>query len=135
MEPELTQNKEILQEDALGYRTSDSARLAGGVNNAHDVPSTEELVNVQGTANPSKTSAVPVSPSDVISTLRRELKHGTDAGQVISNDLVANRANITNKQAEHAGLTTQHEDDIEGVRSHHSDAVCDEDEIVDANGS
>jgi hypothetical protein len=134
VEPEPTQNEERLQEDAQGYRASDVARLASGVNNAHGVTPTEELVNVQGTASPSKTLAVPVSPSDVVSTLRRELEHRTDAGQVIPNDLVANRANITKKQAEHACLTTQHEDDTEGAQPHHSDAVCDEDEIVVANG-
>jgi hypothetical protein len=58
-----------------------------------------------------------------------------DAEQVISNDLVADQANITKKQAEHACLTTQHEEDIKGAQSHHSDAVCDEDEILVANGT
>jgi hypothetical protein len=74
------------------------------------------------------------SPRDVVATPRRVSERGTDAEQVISNGLVANRANITRKQAEHAGLTTQHEDDIEGAQSQRSDAVCDEDEIVVANG-
>jgi hypothetical protein len=134
IEPEPTQNEERLQEDARGYRASDSARLAGSVNNAHDVPLTEELVNVQGTASPSKTLVMLVSPSDVVSTPRRELEYGTDTRQVIWNDLITNRANITKKQAEHTGLTTQHEDNIEGAQSHHSDVVCDEDEIVVANG-
>jgi hypothetical protein len=134
VELEPTQNKERLEEGAQGYGASDGARLASGVKNAHDVPLTEEeLVNVQGTASPSNTSAMPVSPSDVVSTPRRELEHRTDAGRVIPNDLVANRANITKKQLEHACLTTQHEDDIEGAQPHHSDAVCDEDGIVVAN--
>jgi hypothetical protein len=134
MEPELSLNEERLQEDAQGYRASDSIRLAGGVNNAPDVSLTEELLNVQGTASPSKASAVSVSPSDVVSIARRELEQGPDARQIMSNDLVATRANITRKQAEQVGLTTQHGDDIEGAESHHSDAVCDEDEIVVANG-
>jgi hypothetical protein len=95
VEPELTQNEERLQEGAKGYRASDGARLASSVNNAHDVPSTEEVVNLQGIASPPETSAVPVSSSDVVPTPRRELEHGTDAEQVIWNDLVANRANIT----------------------------------------
>jgi hypothetical protein len=55
-------------------------------------------------------------------------------GGVISNDLVTNQENITENQAEHVGLTTQHEHDIEEAQSHHSDVVCDEDEIVVANG-
>jgi hypothetical protein len=63
-----------LQEGAQGYRASDGARLASEINNAHNNTSTEELVNVQGTASPSKASAVPVSSSDVISTPRRELE-------------------------------------------------------------
>jgi hypothetical protein len=37
MEPEPLPNEERLQEDAQGYRASDSTRLAGGVNNAPDV--------------------------------------------------------------------------------------------------
>jgi hypothetical protein len=135
VELEPTQNEERLEEGAQGYGASDGARLASGVNNAHDVPLTEEqLVNVQGTASPSKTSAVPVSPSDVVSTPRRELEHRTDAEQVIPNDLVANRANVTKKQAEHACLTTQHEGDIERTQSRYSDVVYDEDEIVVSNG-
>jgi hypothetical protein len=134
VEPEPTQNEERLEEGAQGYGASDGTRRASRVNNEHDVPSTEGVVNMQGTASPSKTSAVPMSPSDVVSTPRRGLEHGTDAEQVISNDLVANRANMTKKQAEHACLTTEHEDDIEGAQSYYSDAVCDEDEIVVANG-
>jgi hypothetical protein len=90
MEPGPTQIEERLEEGTQGYGPSDGAKRANGVNNAHDVPSTEELVNVQGTASPSKNSAVPVSPSDVVSTPRRELEHGTDAEQVIPNDVVAN---------------------------------------------
>lgn len=134
VESEPTQTEERLEEDAQGYGTSDGARRASGVNNEHDFPSTEEVVNVQGTANPSKTSAVPVSPSDVVSTPRRGMEHGTDAEQVVPNDLVPNRANITKKQAKYACLISQPEDDIERAQSHHSDAVCDEDEIVVANG-
>jgi hypothetical protein len=84
-------SKDILQEHAREYRASDNTRLAGGVINAHDVPSKEELVNLRGTASPSETSAVPLSLEDMISTPRRESEHETDAGQVISNDLVANR--------------------------------------------
>jgi hypothetical protein len=59
MKPTPTQNEERLQEDARGSRASNSARVAGDGNNAHDVPSAEELANVQGTASPSETSAVP----------------------------------------------------------------------------
>jgi hypothetical protein len=134
VELEPTQNEERLEEGARRYGAFDGARRASDINNEHDLPSTQEVVNMHGTASPSKTSAVPVSPSDVVSTPWRGLEHGTDAEQVISNDLVANRANITKRQAEHACLTTQHEDDIEGAQSHHSDEVCNEDEIVVANG-
>jgi hypothetical protein len=132
-EPEQTRNEERLQEGAQTYRASDVARLASGVNNAHDALPTEELVNVQGTASPSNTSAMSVSPSDVTSTPRQELEHRTDAGRVIPNDLVTKRASITKKQVEHVCLTIQHEDDIVEAQSHHSDAVCDEDEIVVAD--
>jgi hypothetical protein len=135
IEPEPISNEERLQEDAQGYRAYDSTRLAGGVNNAHDPPSTEELVNVQGTASPSKTSVMPVPLDDVVSTPRRELKHGMETGQVISNDLVAIRANAAKEQAEQSGLTTHHRDDMEEAQSHRSGGVCDEEKIVVANGS
>jgi hypothetical protein len=108
--------------------------LAGDVDNAHDVPSAEELVNVQGTATPSKTSVMPVSLDDVVSTPRRALEHGMETGRVISNDLVAVRANAAKEQAEQSGLTTRHRDDVEEAQSHQSGEVCDEDELVVANG-
>jgi hypothetical protein len=133
-EPEQTQIEERLQEGAQGHRASDGATLASGANNAHDVSSTEEVVNVQVTASPFQNSAVPVSPRDVVTTPRLALEHGTDAKRVIANGLVVHPANITRKQAEHAGLTTQHENDIEGAQSQHSDSVCDEDKIVVADG-
>jgi hypothetical protein len=72
IEPEPISNEERLQEDARGYRAFDSTRIAGGVNNAHDAPSTDELVDVQGTASPSKTSVMPVSLSMTWSLLRGE---------------------------------------------------------------
>jgi hypothetical protein len=135
MEPAPTQNEEISQEDARGSKTSSSAGLAGDVNNAHDAPSTDELVDVQGTASPSKTSVMPVSLDDVVSTPRREMEHGMETGQVISNDLVAIRANAAKEQAQQSGLTTHHRDDMEEAQSHQSGGVCDEEEIVVANGS
>jgi hypothetical protein len=134
MEREPTSNEERLREDARGYRASDNTRLADGFNNAHDVPSTEEVANLQGTASPSRTSAAPMSPNGMVSTPERELECGTDAGGIILNDLVTSQANITENQAEHVGLTTRHEHDIEEAQSHYSNAVCDEDEIVVANG-
>jgi hypothetical protein len=42
IELEPIQKEERLLEDARGYRASDSARLAGGVNNAHNVLPTED---------------------------------------------------------------------------------------------
>jgi hypothetical protein len=134
IEPESTQSDEGLQEHARGYRTSNSARLVGGVSDAHDVPSAAELVNVQGTASSSETSAVRISLNDVVSIPRRELEHGMDTGQSILNDLVAVQANAANEQAEQLGLTTHHRDDMEKYQSHQSGEVCDEDEIVVANG-
>jgi hypothetical protein len=80
--------------------------LAGDVDNAHDVPSAEELVNVQDIASPSKTLAVPISLNNVVSTPRRELEHGMETGQSISNDLVIVQANATDEQAEQLNLTT-----------------------------
>jgi hypothetical protein len=125
---------EQVEEEARGSKTSSSARVAGDVNNAHDVPSAEELVNVRDIASPSKTSAVPISLSNVVSTPRRELEHGMETGQSISNDLVTVQANATDEQAEQLNLTTHQRDDMEEARSHQSDGLCDEDEIVVANG-
>jgi hypothetical protein len=89
---------------------------------------------VQGTASPSKTSAVPVSRNHLVSTPRREREHGTETGQVVSNDLVAIRANATREQVECSDLTAQQRDDVEGAQSREPNGVCDEDEIVVANG-
>jgi hypothetical protein len=135
MKPAPTQNEERSQEDVRGSRASNSARVAGDVNNAHELPSAEELVNVQGTTSPSKTSVMPVSLDDVVSTLRRELEHGMETGQVISNDLVAIRANAAKEQAEQSGLTTHHRDDMEETQSHQSGGVYDKEETVVANDS
>jgi hypothetical protein len=75
MRSKLTKNEKGLQEDTRESRSFNYVRLAGGVNNVHRLPSAEELVNVQGSAGRSRTSAVPVSLSDVNSTPRRELEH------------------------------------------------------------
>jgi hypothetical protein len=60
--------------------------------------------------------------------------HGTAAEQVISNDLVTIQANATEEQAEQLDLTTHQRYDIEEAQSHQSGGVCDEHEIVAANG-
>jgi hypothetical protein len=102
-----TQNEERLQEDAWEFTALSSVRSAGGVTDVHRFPLAEELVDVQGTASPSKTSAVPVSRNHLVSTPRREREHGTETGQVVSNDLVAIRANATREQVECSDLTAQ----------------------------
>lgn len=97
---EPTQSEERLQEHARGYRASNIARLAGGVGDTHDVPSAAELVNVQGIASLSDTSAVRISLNDVVSTPRRDMEYRTDGEQVISNDLVTIQENATGEKAE-----------------------------------
>jgi hypothetical protein len=77
---------------------------------------------------------MPVSLDSVVSTPSRELEHGMETGQSISKDLVAVKANATDEQAEQLNFTTHQRDDIGGAQSHQSGEVCDEDEIVVANG-
>jgi hypothetical protein len=134
MEPKPTKDDQELQDDVRGFRASSSARLAGGANNMHGLPSAEELVNMQGATIPSKTSVVPVSLNDVFSTPRQELEHGTETAQSISNDLVAIQADATEQQAEQLDLTTHQRDDMKEAQSHQSGGVFGEDEIVVANG-
>jgi hypothetical protein len=128
-EPKLTQDEEELQEDTGRTRASSSVRLAGGVSKPHDVLRAEESVSVQSTAN----LAVSTSHDDVVSAPIRGSNHETEAGQVISNDLVAIGTNATKEQAEHMYLNNDQRDAVEGARPDQSGGVCDEDEIVVAN--
>lgn len=111
MRPRPTQNEERSKEDGRESRVY--CRLAGSVNNTHDVSPAEVSVNVQGSAHPSETSAVPMPPNDVASTPRLEMKHGTETGQVFSNDLVTIRGNATEEETEQLGLTSDQWDHIE----------------------
>jgi hypothetical protein len=124
-----TQNKEGLQEDTRRSRASSSAKLTGGINNLHDVLRTGESFNVQSTTS----SAVPISHDNVVSAPIRGSNHGTETGQVISNDLVAIRANATGEQVEHMVPNADQRDAVERARPHQSGGVRDEDEIVVAN--
>lgn len=113
MRPRPTQNEERSKED--GRESRFYCRLAGSVNNTHNVSPAEVSVNVQGSAYPSETSTVPMPPNDVASTSRLEIEHGTETGQIFSNNLVTIRANATKEETEHQGLTSDQRDDIEGL--------------------